>query len=101
MIGEMTTALKRHGFDWKKEPLRYMNTLSPDAEGSMVIDNVEPAVELPHVHVMDVLGVRIDKRFREHHDIYHRWELAEKHSGVIKATTMIGPCRQQKDCSIL
>eukprot|EP00959_Pyramimonas_sp_CCMP1952_P154956 3241979-Pyramimonas_sp.AAC.1 len=51
----------------------YMNTLSPDAEGSMVIDNVDPAVELPHVHVMDVLGVRIDKRFRGHDDMHRSY----------------------------
>eukprot|EP00959_Pyramimonas_sp_CCMP1952_P186128 3892073-Pyramimonas_sp.AAC.2 len=30
-IREMTTALRRHGFDWKKESLMYMNTISPDA----------------------------------------------------------------------
>jgi len=78
MIREMTTALRRRGFALKKESLMYMSTISPDAEGSMVIANVDPAVELPHVHVMGVLGVRIDKRFREHDDMHHRWGLADK-----------------------
>eukprot|EP00959_Pyramimonas_sp_CCMP1952_P068986 1440145-Pyramimonas_sp.AAC.1 len=56
MITEMTTALMRHGFDWKKESLMYMNTVSPDVEGSLVVDNIYPSVELPRVQVMDVLG---------------------------------------------
>ena len=78
MIKEMTIALRRYGFQWKQESLMYMNTVSPEANGNLIIDTLEQPIALTHVQAMDVLGVRIDKRFKEHDDIHHRWELAEK-----------------------
>ena len=78
MIQEMTLALHRHGFQWKRESLMYMNTSSPVAEGSLQVDAGTSVLELPHGQAAEVLGVRIDKSFQEHDDVHHRWELAEK-----------------------